>query len=145
MMIRLLTSGAAVMAAMAVGACAYMGMGNAPVHASNGVLVDSSGMTLYTFDKDAPGKSVCNGKCAHNWPPLVAGADARPSGDYTLIRRDDGTMQWAYDDKPLYRWVKDSKPGDMSGDGKLNNQWHVVKQEASDSYGGMSSDGGGGY
>jgi predicted lipoprotein with Yx(FWY)xxD motif len=145
-MIRLLASGAAVIAAIVVSACASMGMGgNAPVHASNGVLVDSSGMTLYTFDKDGSGKSVCNGKCAHNWPPLTAGPDAKPGGEFTLIRRDDGTMQWAYDDKPLYRWVKDRKPGDMTGNGMLNNQWHVVRQEASDSYGGMSSDGGGGY
>jgi predicted lipoprotein with Yx(FWY)xxD motif len=113
--------------------------------AADGTLTDAKGMTLYTFDKDASGKSMCNGKCAQNWPPLVATADAKPGGDYTLIRRDDGTMQWAYDDKPLYRWVKDSKPGDMTGDGMLNNQWHVVKQEASESYGGMSSDGGGGY
>ena len=27
-------------------------------------LVDSKGMTLYTFDKDAGGKSMCNGPCA---------------------------------------------------------------------------------
>jgi len=28
------------------------------------VLADANGMTLYTFDKDTPGKSNCNGKCA---------------------------------------------------------------------------------
>ena len=27
-------------------------------------LVDGKGMTLYTFDKDAGGKSMCNGPCA---------------------------------------------------------------------------------
>lgn len=32
--------------------------------------VDHNGMTLYTFDKDAGGKSMCNGDCATNWPPL---------------------------------------------------------------------------
>ena len=36
------------------------------------VLADAKGMTLYTFDKDADGKSNCNGKCAENWPPLKA-------------------------------------------------------------------------
>ncbi|HEY9381228.1 MAG TPA: hypothetical protein VIQ01_08280, partial [Burkholderiales bacterium] len=36
----------------------------------DGVLVNESGMTLYTFDKDKAdsGKSVCNGQCATLWP-----------------------------------------------------------------------------
>lgn len=91
-----------------------------------GVLVDGKGMTLYVFDKDAGGKSVCNGPCATNWPPLMAGADAKPMGDWTIITRDDGAKQWAYKGKPLYGWAKDSKPGDMTGD-NVNNVWHVVK------------------
>ena len=33
-------------------------------------LVDSKSMTLYTFDKDMGGKSMCNGPCAANWPAL---------------------------------------------------------------------------
>jgi len=28
--------------------------------------VDAKGMTLYTFDRDADGKSNCTGKCAQN-------------------------------------------------------------------------------
>ena len=39
-----------------------------PAMTKNGMLVDSKGMTLYTFDKDAGGKSACNGGCAANWP-----------------------------------------------------------------------------
>ena len=42
------------------------------------VLTDSKGMTLYTFDKDAGGKSACNGPCATNWPPLMAPPATRP-------------------------------------------------------------------
>jgi predicted lipoprotein with Yx(FWY)xxD motif len=91
------------------------------------VLADSKGMTLYTFDKDAtPGKSACNGQCAKNWPPLAAKANAKPMGDWTVVTRDDGSKQWAYKGKPLYTWVKDSKPGDTSGEG-VNNVWHVAK------------------
>lgn len=92
----------------------------------NGVLTNSAGMTLYTFDKDAPGKSNCNGPCAANWPPLAAGADARPNGAYTVVTRDDGSKMWAYKDKPLYTWIKDQKPGDKTGDG-VNNVWRVAK------------------
>ena len=91
------------------------------------VLADSKGMTLYTFDKDAtPGKSACNGQCAQNWPPLAAKSAAKPMGDWTVVTRDDGSKQWAYKGKPLYTWVKDSKPGDTSGEG-VNNVWHVAK------------------
>ena len=34
---------------------------------------------------------------------------------------------WAYDGMPLYYWVKDKKPGDVTGDG-VGSVWHVVKQ-----------------
>lgn len=92
------------------------------------VLTDAKGMTLYTFDRDAtPGKSACNGPCATNWPPLMAGAMESGSGDWTVITRDDGSKQWAYKGKPLYGWTKDTKPGDTTGDGFLNGAWHVAK------------------
>lgn len=88
-------------------------------------LVDHKGMTLYTFDRDATGKSNCNGTCAQNWPPLMAAAGAKDTGSWTVLKRDDGSMQWAYKGKPLYTWVKDAKPGDVTGDG-VNNIWHVA-------------------
>ena len=83
-------------------------------------------MTLYSFDKDAAGKSACNGKCAENWPPLMAGT-ATGSGDWTVIARDDGAKQWAFRGKPLYTFVKDTKPGDVVGDGFMNNVWHIAR------------------
>ena len=91
------------------------------------VLTDGSGMTLYVFDRDvaASGKSACNGPCAALWPPLVAGSDATPFGQYTVVARDDGVKQWAYKGKPLYLWSKDQKRGDRSGD-NFNNVWHVA-------------------
>jgi predicted lipoprotein with Yx(FWY)xxD motif len=88
-------------------------------------LVDAKGLTLYTFDRDATGKSNCNGACATNWPPLLAGADAKPSGDWTIVTRDDGGKQWAYKGKPLYEFAKDTKPGDVTGDG-VNSVWHIA-------------------
>lgn len=103
-----------------------MNPGSAKVE--NGMLVNSAGMTLYTFDKDASGsgKSVCNGPCAKNWPPLMAAAADMPSGDWKVISRDDGGKQWAYKGKPLYLWVKDQKPGDTTGDGVLK-VWSIAR------------------
>jgi predicted lipoprotein with Yx(FWY)xxD motif len=89
------------------------------------VLVDAKGITLYSFDRDAAGKSNCNGQCATNWAPMAAAADAQPSGDWTIITRDDGSKQWGFKRKPLYTWKDDKNPGDVTGDG-VNNVWHVV-------------------
>ncbi len=99
-----------------------------PTKTADGVLTNSAGMTLYVFDKDAgaPGKSVCNGPCAGLWPPLMAAAEAKAAGAYTVITRDDGGKQWAYKGKPLYLWVKDQKPGDKTGDG-VGGSWHTAK------------------
>lgn len=121
----LAAAGAALLAACAAGA--DTGAPAKVVDTARGtVLVDARGMTLYTFDRDAPGKSNCNGPCAQNWPPLMAAADARPTGDWTVVTRDDGSKMWAYKGKPIYGWVKDQKPGDTTGDG-VNNVWHVAR------------------
>ena len=90
-------------------------------------LTNAKGMTLYTFDKDSDGKSVCNGPCATNWPPFAVSADAQPGGSYTIVTREDGSRQWAYRGHPLYTWTKDTKPGDIMGDGFLNGAWHIAK------------------
>jgi predicted lipoprotein with Yx(FWY)xxD motif len=91
------------------------------------VLADPHGMTLYTFDKDMPGKSNCDGPCAKLWPPVTAAADAKPVGDLTIITRSDGSRQWADDGKPLYTFVKDTKPGDVTGN-DFKKIWHIVKE-----------------
>jgi predicted lipoprotein with Yx(FWY)xxD motif len=90
-------------------------------------LVDERGMTLYTFDKDADGKSMCNGPCAQNWPPLLASENARPTGGMTIVPRVDGRNMWAYRGKPLYAYKKDTAPGQTNGDGLLNGAWHMAK------------------
>ena len=89
------------------------------------VLADAKGMTLYTFDRDAQGKSNCNGNCANNWPPLMAEGGAMSMGDWTVVTRDDGSKQWAYKGKAVYTYAKDTKPGDTTGDG-VGNVWHVA-------------------
>lgn len=110
-----------------LGGCAAMG-GSSPAKTSQGMLVGPNDMTLYTFDKDmaGSGKSVCNGPCATNWPPLMAGDGDKGQGDYSVITRDDGKKQWAFKGKPLYFWIKDSKPGDATGEG-FNGVWRVAK------------------
>ena len=121
----------ALIATATLAACASMtGGAMAPyTKVSDGMLVGSNSMTLYTFAKDTAGsgKSMCNGPCATNWPPLLIDGSPTVSGDYSVITRDDGKKQLAYKGMPLYFWAKDTKPGDKTGDGFLNGAWKIVK------------------
>ena len=75
------------------------------------MLTDTKGMTLYYFDRDDTGnKSNCNGKCNERWVPLTASKDDQPTGDFTVITRDDGSKMWAYRYRPLYTSQADKTP-----------------------------------
>ncbi|MBF9034741.1 hypothetical protein HKCCE2091_10865 [Rhodobacterales bacterium HKCCE2091] len=90
-----------------------------------GLITDAAGMTLYTFDNDAPGESNCYDGCAGSWPPAIAAAGATPDGDYSLVQRRDGALQWAFRGLPLYTWAGDANPGDRTGDG-VGGVWHIA-------------------
>lgn len=98
-----------------------------PVKKADGILVTTSGMTVYTFDKDVAdsGKSACNGPCVTAWPPVSA-KDVKASAPYSVVTRDDGSPQLAYKGKPLYLFASDKKAGDRTGD-NFKDIWHVVK------------------
>jgi predicted lipoprotein with Yx(FWY)xxD motif len=89
------------------------------------VLTDANGMTLYTFDKDTPGVSNCYDDCAAKWPPLFAADDAKDEGEFTVVTRTDGTKMWAHEGWPLYLWVKDTAPGETTGD-MVGGVWHTA-------------------
>jgi len=95
-------------------------------------LVDASGMTLYGFTQDTPTASACSGSCADNWPPVPG--DTKPPADldgslFTTITRDDGSTQLVFGDWPLYRFVGDTEPGDINGQG-INEVWFVIAPDA---------------
>ncbi|MET9556144.1 SCO0930 family lipoprotein [Streptomyces sp. NPDC006645] len=87
------------------------------------VVTDSEGFTLYRFDNDTaePPKSTCVGECEKAWPVVAAGdvkaaagTDASKIGEVT---RDDGTKQLTLGGWPMYRYAKDTNPGDANGQG----------------------------
>jgi len=91
------------------------------------VLVSAkSGMTLYTFRKDARDTSNCYGDCAAAWPPFAAPASAKPQGGLKIIARKDGSRQWVLNGKPLYFWAGDAERGDVTGDG-VGGVWDAVR------------------
>ncbi|HSD54042.1 MAG TPA: hypothetical protein VLC47_07735, partial [Burkholderiales bacterium] len=98
----LLTAFAFAFAISIASGCASLRAQGAPAEFEGGVLVDySKKMTLYTYDKDPANgtKSDCNGPCAANWPPFIAGAGDKDVAGFSKVRRDDGTLQWAYKGK----------------------------------------------
>jgi hypothetical protein len=65
-------------------------------------------LPLYISTADPPGKSACNEDCAKKWIPVIAEADSKPLGDWTIVVRKDGKRQWAFKNHPVYTHVNDS-------------------------------------
>jgi predicted lipoprotein with Yx(FWY)xxD motif len=99
---------------------------------TNGLLVGANKLTVYVFDKDTAGTSNCEAACLANWPALTVSqqtdlvAPAGGMGKFSSIKRSNGDFQVTYNDRPLYYFGKDQKPGDAMGD-QFANLWHVVK------------------
>ncbi len=94
------------------------------------ILTDGFGRTLYTSTADQNGISACDDQCSSTWRPLEASADriSAPSalqGYLGVIKREDGKLQVTYNQKPLYYYEKDTKPGEANGQQK-DHQWFVV-------------------
>jgi predicted lipoprotein with Yx(FWY)xxD motif len=101
------------------------------------MLTTKDGITVYTFDKDTPGKSVCKDTCAATWQPVTPDM---MSMRVTSITRDDGGKQAAVNGKPLYLFAGDHKPGDKTGNGVLG-VWHIVTISEQNPKGSSSSSG----
>jgi predicted lipoprotein with Yx(FWY)xxD motif len=91
------------------------------------LFVSQQGLTLYTYKRDSeqPGTSVCVDECATLWPPVIALEGAEAVGEWSVIRRQDGSQQWAYKGRPVYRYTKDTHPGAMIGE-KASGTWDVL-------------------
>lgn len=91
------------------------------------------GMSLYILlpDAAAPGKSMCNGDCAANWPALVVddiadvAAGTGVTGELGTITRDDGATQVTLGGNPLYYFVGDAAAGDTNGQG-IQDVWYLA-------------------
>jgi predicted lipoprotein with Yx(FWY)xxD motif len=91
------------------------------------LLRDPKGMSLYVFSKDdTPGESKCGTLCVPTWPVYAATADDKAEGDFSIIKRDDDSLQWAFRGKPLYHYSRDLAPGEMNGDGAANGAWALA-------------------
>lgn len=99
------------------------------------VVVNGSKMTTYVFTKDKPGSgtSSCTGQCAALWPPVTTTGTPKVDGvkgTVGTISLPDGSKQVTLDGRPLYLFSKDSKPGDVSGQG-IGSVWYAVGPDGS--------------
>jgi predicted lipoprotein with Yx(FWY)xxD motif len=126
-----------------------------PSSSLGSILTDSSGRTLYLYQKDSGTASVCTGSCAALWPPLTttgtptAGSGVTGSMLGTTMRAD-GSTQVTYNGHPLYLYVGDSGPGQTNGQGVqdffvVNGSGNKVAGTTSGNGGGNGYGGGGGY
>lgn len=90
---------------------------------SGPILTGANGLTLYTHKGDSATVSTCTAGCAKAWPPLTVAGGGQPraasgvTGTLGTLPRDDGSIQVTYNGMPLYFWMNDTKPGDVTGDG----------------------------
>lgn len=83
-------------------------------------LGDENGRPLYTYDQDEPGKSNCRGECTRDFVAFAAPGHARAMGDWGLLRRPEGIVQWTYQGRPLYRYTGVDPKGEPAGGGGNN-------------------------
>jgi predicted lipoprotein with Yx(FWY)xxD motif len=81
------------------------------------MLFDSSKQAIYVFENDREGSTVCYGKCAEAWPPVLTDGEPRPGKGVKAsllgtVKRRDGRAQVTYAGKPLYFYAHE-QPGEV--------------------------------
>ncbi len=96
------------------------------------ILTLKNGDTIYRLTADSKNKSTCSGACAKVWPPvLLATGQKSPIGQGVsglgTIARAGGARQVTFKGIPLYLYVGDQKPGQVTGNIKDTwGQWWDV-------------------
>jgi predicted lipoprotein with Yx(FWY)xxD motif len=83
------------------------------------MLFDGRGRAIYLFTREKGSKSRCYGECAVAWPPVYTSGRprARAGADADLLgttKRRGGRRQVTYNGHPLYYYVTDTRPGQIT-------------------------------
>ncbi len=81
------------------------------------VLADTSGRTVYMFEKDQGTMTACTGACASTWPALKANGTPTAGTGLDPSKIGSANGQVTYAGHLLYFYAGDGKPGDTLGAG----------------------------
>jgi predicted lipoprotein with Yx(FWY)xxD motif len=70
------------------------------------------GEPLYVPDSDELGTWSCTQQCADNYTPFLASSNAQGVGVWSLGKVEGEQNQWLYEDKPLFRRIKQPETGE---------------------------------
>lgn len=85
--------------------------------------------SLYFNEREASrGEILCTDDCLEFWTPFEADAYAAIDPPWTVIRRPDERLQWAFQGKPLYTYRRDNFPGARTGEGAGRGVWMLLKE-----------------
>jgi predicted lipoprotein with Yx(FWY)xxD motif len=93
------------------------------------VLVDASGRTVYTFTADSSGHSTCSAACLQYWPAVSPGhASTTVTAKVASTPTTDGSTVATVGGWPVYTFIQDQQPGDVTGEGISNfgGVWYAV-------------------
>ena len=93
------------------------------------VLVDANGNTVYMLTADSAGTSTCSSACLTYWPPVAPGqAASTVTGKVSSTATTSGGTIATVGGWPLYTFIQDQKPGDVTGEGISNfgGVWYAV-------------------
>jgi len=99
------------------------------------ILFDGGGRALYGFTRDRRGgPSQCYGACATAWPVHYAKGQLRASAGVKqsllgTTKRRDGRLQVTYNGWPLYYYIDDRSPGQVTCQNvdEFGGLWLVVR------------------
>jgi predicted lipoprotein with Yx(FWY)xxD motif len=90
------------------------------------IVTANNGMTLYVFGRDANGVPSCYYSCSKQWSPYLVKDDNKKGVGWGTVKRNDGSMQWTYHNRPVCFYADDKKAVDANGD-RVGRVWHAVR------------------
>lgn len=93
------------------------------------VLVDARGETVYLLTADTVGHSTCSAACLQYWPAVAPGhASSTVTAKVASTSTAGGSKIATVGGWPLYTYIQDQKPGDVTGEGisSFGGVWYAV-------------------
>lgn len=85
------------------------------------MLLNADRRSVYVFSGDTEKATRCDTACEREWSPVLAPSFSQRVGNWSTLRKPDGSLQWVYAGKPLF--VRPADPGEASVEGSDIPGW----------------------